>query len=155
MWERIFGCSDSSTSNSTWNAFLVRFNSAYARLGRLISMIAGEACLCGFKSPALRNSLFYRIFFSHGTNRLIVVIFALYLPIDYALRTWSPVQLLRLCGMRRFWSSVLHMCTRRRFSARDSGCTLNTLRFTICCFRHWVYAALRGVTVSWHCHSRT
>jgi hypothetical protein len=95
VWERIFGCSDSSTSNSTWNAFLVRFNSACARLGRLISVIAEGSLLVRFwKSPALRNSLFYRIFFSHGTNRLIVVIFALYLPIDYALRTWSPISAL-------------------------------------------------------------
>jgi len=94
-WERIFGCPDSSTAGSNWNSFLVRFNSACARLGRLISVIAEGSMLVRFwKSQALRNSLFYRIFFSRGTNRLIIVIFALYLPIDYALRTWSPIAVL-------------------------------------------------------------
>lgn len=92
VWDRVFGCSDSSTSNSGLGAFLTRCNSALARFGRLTSHIAERSVPVRiWKSQAVQNSLFYRILFSRGTNRIIIIIFALYLPIDYVLRTLSPI----------------------------------------------------------------
>jgi len=92
IWERIFGCPDTSTRRSGWSAFLTRFNSALARGGRLVcDAVEYSIPVRIWKSNAFKNSLFYRVFFSRGTNRLIIVIFALYLPIDYVLRTYSPV----------------------------------------------------------------
>lgn len=121
VWERIFGCPDSSTSGSGWNAFLVRFNSACARLGRQVSVVAeGSALVRFWKSAALRSSLFFRILFSRGTNRLIMIIFALYLPIDYALRTWSPVAVLSSAWDEAFLAfGVVYVMFRRIFCKKS------------------------------------
>lgn len=97
IWERIFGCPDTMTEHSGWRAFLTRLNSACARLGRQIAVVSDHSLIVGiWRSDTVRRSLLYRILFSHGMNRLIVIIFALYLPIDYvlrtlALRTYSPI----------------------------------------------------------------
>ncbi|MDR1117498.1 MAG: O-antigen ligase family protein [Oscillospiraceae bacterium] len=92
LWERVFGASPSATESSGWTAFWTRFNSGCSRLGRQVRPYAEQSLLYRFfTSPAYKESFFYKVFFSRGTHRLIVVIFALYLPIDWVLRTYSPV----------------------------------------------------------------
>jgi O-antigen ligase len=72
-----------------------------------------------WRSGAMRHSLFYRIFFSRGMNRLMIILFALYLPVDYALRTWSPV-----AAISSAWDEVFllfgfaYVVFRRMFSGR-------------------------------------
>jgi len=120
IWERIFGCSDTSTRFSGWSAFLTRFNSALARGGRVIRDAAENSVPARiWKSNAFRNSLLFRIFFSRGTNRLIIVIFALYLPIDYLLRTYSPVAAVSSAWDEAFLIfGFLYVLFRRMFAKR-------------------------------------
>lgn len=95
VWEYIFGSTDSSTRFSGWTAFATRFNSACARVGRQFSIAADASLIVRtWRSAAIQNSVIYRVLLGRGMHRLIVIVFALYLPIDYALRTYSPIAVL-------------------------------------------------------------
>ena len=77
---------------SAFAAMLTRFNSALARFGRgCWSYVEASAVVRLFRSAAMRNSLVYRALFGAGMHRFITVVFALYIPIDWVLREFSPV----------------------------------------------------------------
>lgn len=92
------------TLGSMWVRFLTYFNSALARLGRSMDYIAALSVPSRvWHSAAVQKSLTYRLLFARGTHRLIVSIFALYLPIDWVLRTYAPV---RLSFIATLWDEV-------------------------------------------------
>lgn len=118
---RLFGGPDVSTAQSAWTAFWIRWNSACSRLGRLAAPIAERSLPVRFwKSAAVQNSLFFHVVLSRGMQRLIVVLFALYLPIDYLLRTYSPVAALASAwdeGLLIF--GFLYLLFKRMFAGKS------------------------------------
>lgn len=100
--DRILGSPDLSTEKSRLKSFGVRFNSACARFGRAVGPAAENSVLVRFwKSGAVRNSLLYKAIFSRGTHKLIVAVFALYLPVDFILRSYVPV-----AGIASVWDEA-------------------------------------------------
>lgn len=91
-WEYVFGCPDNMTRHSGWTGMCTRFNSWLSRLGRIAKpYYEGSVVVRFFSSDTFKGSMFYRIFLSAGMHRLIIVLFALYLPIDWLLRTYVPI----------------------------------------------------------------
>ena len=92
--ERALGGGD-GFRKSGFAALLTRFNSALARLGRGVwPYVEASAVVRVCRSGAVRSSLFYRALFGAGMHRFITVAFALYIPIDWVLREFSPVSAL-------------------------------------------------------------
>jgi len=88
----IFGRSDEMLRRSNWTALLTRFNSACARFGRAaVGMTSNSLIVRFWHSKAMRASLLYKYIFAAGMQRVILVVFALYLPIDYVLRNYIPI----------------------------------------------------------------
>jgi len=80
---------------SGFAGFLTRFNSMLARVGRCVWPAASKSITVRFwQLPAVRESLIYRISFGAGMHRFVTVIFALYIPIDWVLREFSPISAL-------------------------------------------------------------
>ena len=90
--ERMLGRDTSALDHSGYAAFLTRCNSMLARVGRWLWPTVQESLAVRFfRSAAWRESLVCRLLFGRGMHRFITVMFALYLPIDWGLRQFSPI----------------------------------------------------------------
>ena len=90
--ERLLGRDTRTLDRSAYAAFLTRLNSLFARVGRQLWPVVKESLIVRFfRSVAFHESLTYRFLFGKGMHRFVTVVFALYLPIDWALRQFSPV----------------------------------------------------------------
>jgi len=122
---RIFGADAKTTEFSRMSALFTRLNSMCARTGRALEGVLRTSVIVKFwRSKELKNSLVFRLLFSRGTQRLLVIIFALYLPVDWILRQYSPVVALASSWDEAFLAfCFVYLIFRRMFGGNISART--------------------------------
>lgn len=88
--DRLLGADATTTERSLFARMYSAVAQWTSRVGAVMRPATERSLVCRFWRW-LQNSAIVRLLFGHSTRRLLVVMFALYLPIDWALREFSPV----------------------------------------------------------------
>lgn len=88
--DRLLGADANMTERSLFARMYGAVARWISRVGAVMRPATERSLVCRFWRW-LQNSAIVRLLFGHSTRRLLVVMFALYLPIDWALREFSPV----------------------------------------------------------------